>query len=128
MSASLEITGHPLIVRVFLRIGQVVGIFLMMAAFFRIPSVVSYARDAARMHDWSVVPATVLEADYRAESNENENEMVFARYRYEYDGAEYEGTAALMSRTARISFTSFRSGCGGSSPSMLITVHRSMLT
>ncbi len=97
MTAAPQATGHPLAVRVILRLGQIVGVLLLVAALSRVSSVVSYAWDAAQMRDWEVVRATILETDYRAESDENENEMVFARYRYEYQGAEYEGTRVDVS-------------------------------
>ncbi len=79
MTASPQATGHPLIVRFFLRMGQIVGVLLLIAALSRVSSVVSYAWDSARMREWYVVPATVLEADYRAESDETSTRWYLPR-------------------------------------------------
>jgi hypothetical protein len=94
---TLEINGPPAVVRGVLRTGQAIGIFLLLAAIVRIPRLVSYPWDAARMSFWEPVGATLVEADYRPFSEENPREMVFARYRYEYEGAKFEGTRVDVS-------------------------------
>ncbi|MEX2142908.1 MAG: DUF3592 domain-containing protein [Pirellulales bacterium] len=80
------------VARGFLRFGQIVGLFLLLAAVYRVSPIVTYLWDAARMRAWEEVPATVLEADYRNLEEDDIRPRVFAEYRYTYGGVEYQGS------------------------------------
>ena len=74
-----------------LRCVQVVGFLLLVAGGFRAVPVVRYVWDFVRMRQWSEVPATVLEADYRKQEEDDIRPRVIAEYRYSYNGVEHHG-------------------------------------
>jgi drug/metabolite transporter (DMT)-like permease len=75
-----------------LRFAQIVGLLILVAAFYRLVPVVRYLWDAGRMRGWEKVPADVVEADYRKLEEDDVRPRVVAKYRYTYSGQEYEGS------------------------------------
>lgn len=79
----------------FLRLGQIVGVVLLVGAALRAGSIVSYAFDGVRMRDWEEVPAVLREFAIVPEPKfDDELPPLRVRYHYRFREADYEGKRA----------------------------------